>query len=146
MPVLVAEVPGKPRPQGSMQLSRDPRSGREFAKYGQETVMHRNLVVDLLRREWRARTPLAGPVAVRCEFRFVRPKSHFGTGRNAGVLKDWAPRYMTSAPDADKLARLVNDALTIAGVVEDDALVAVFRGEKVYAPAAGTFIEVFDLS
>ena len=145
-PVLTATVPGKPRPQGSMQLSRDPRTGREFAKYGLETVNHRNLVIDVLRQGWGGRPPLTGPVAVRCTFRFTRPKSHYGTGRNAGVLKPTAPLYMTSAPDGDKLLRLVNDALTIAGVLDDDARVALQRAEKVYADSPGSLIEVFRLT
>lgn len=144
-PDLSVVVPGKPRPQGSMQLSRDPRSGREFAKYGQQTVLHRNLVVGQLRDAWGDRERLTGPVAVRCTFRFARPKSHYGTGRNAGVLKDWAPIYMTSAPDTDKGLRLVLDALTIAGVIEDDALVAVTRGEKLWADQPSTVIEVYAL-
>lgn len=145
-PILTATVPGKPRPQGSMTLARNPRTGQEFAKYGQETVLHRNLVIDVLRQHWAGRPALSGPIAVRCTFRFARPKSHYGTGRNAGVLKESAPHYMTSAPDGDKLLRLVNDALTIAGVLDDDAQVALQRAEKVYADSPGSLIEVFRLT
>lgn len=50
---------------------------------------------------------------VRLTFYFARPLSHFGTGRNAGVLKDSAPLYPeTTGADGDKLARGVLDALT----------------------------------
>jgi Holliday junction resolvase RusA-like endonuclease len=53
------------------------------------------------------------PVIVRLVFYFARPDNHYGTGRNAGVLKDSAPLYPGSTgDDVDKLARSVLDALT----------------------------------
>ena len=144
-PILSATVPGKPRPQGSMQLSRDPRTGGEFAKYSQETVNHRNLAVGRLQQAWAGNAALVGPVGVWCRFAFARPKAHFGTGRNAEVLKVGAPAFMSSAPDTDKLLRLIGDALTIAGVIADDKLIVVMRGEKVYGERAETLVRVFDL-
>jgi Holliday junction resolvase RusA-like endonuclease len=60
-------------------------------------------------------------LAVEMVFYTLRPKGHFGTGRNAGILKDSAPAYPTVKPDVLKLARAVEDGLT--GVVyRDDAL------------------------
>lgn len=44
-------------------------------------------------------------------FAFMRPKLHFGTGRNEGVLKDSAPQFHTQRPDADNLAKAIKDAL-----------------------------------
>ena len=144
-PILAVTLPGRARPQGSMQLSRDPRTGKELSKYAQETVNHRNLVVGVLQQAWVGQAALVGPVAVWCRFTFTRPKSHFGTGRNVEVLKVGAPVFMSSMPDADKLLRLVNDALTIAGVIDDDKQIVVMRGEKVYGERAGTLVRVFDL-
>lgn len=142
-----AVIPGKPRGQGSMALWRGD-DGKERAKYGDETINARNLAVSILRGAWGDRPPLAGAVGVRITARFPRPKSHFGTGRNAGVLKDWAPHWVIVPTDGDKIARLVNDALTIAGVVADDAIVALLRVEKVYADSGPgeTRVEVFDLT
>jgi len=48
-------------------------------------------------------------------FHRPRPKGHFGTGRNANILKASAPEYPTQQPDTIKLTRAVEDALT--GVV-----------------------------
>jgi Holliday junction resolvase RusA-like endonuclease len=63
---------------------------------------------------------LLGPLRVELIFYRPRLKGHFGSGRNAEVLKDSAPAYPTSRPDALKLARGVEDALT--GIVwRDDA-------------------------
>jgi Holliday junction resolvase RusA-like endonuclease len=145
-PLLALTIPGKPRPQGSMTLARNPATGQEFAKYGAETVNHRNLAVGLLRDAWGQADPLAGAVAVRILASFERPKAHYGTGRNAGTLKDWAPHWHTQAPDADKLARLILDALTIAGVYRDDSQACVVRVEKLWSPGrSGTLVEVFEI-
>ncbi len=64
-----------------------------------------------------------GAVAVSLSFWFVRPKS--------------ARRpYPSVAPDLDKLARAVGDALTIARVVHDDALIVDMVLRKRYALGA----------
>jgi|ERR1043166_1422034 crossover junction endodeoxyribonuclease RusA len=55
--------------------------------------------------------PLQEAVILRCKFIMPRPKHHYGTGRNSGVLKDNAPSVHTSAPDATKLVRAVEDSL-----------------------------------
>ena len=51
--------------------------------------------------------PLTGPLSVECTFTFKRPKAHFRTGKNAGVLKDSAPAAMVSTPDVDNVANAV---------------------------------------
>ncbi|MGH3098479.1 MAG: hypothetical protein ACRDMV_21040, partial [Streptosporangiales bacterium] len=48
-----------------------------------------------------------GAVRVDIEFRFNRPKSHYGTGGNAHLVKASAPLFPTGKPDADKLLRSV---------------------------------------
>jgi crossover junction endodeoxyribonuclease RusA len=80
----------------------------------------------------------AGPVAAELTFIFPRPKSHYGTGRNAGVLKPDAPYYKISAPDLDKLIRATLDAITVAGIWRDDAQVVMLQGGgKVYTQPDG---------
>ncbi len=77
-------------------------------------------------------TLLAGPLRVDLYFYFKRPKAHFGTGRNAGILKTTAPTYYTSKPDRDNLDKLVLDSLT--GVFwNDDAQVCRGWIQKEYA-------------
>lgn len=65
---------------------------------------------------------LTGPLVVEFIFYRLRNKGHFGTGRNEGIVKDSAPAYPIVAPDALKLARAVEDALT-GFVWRDDALI-----------------------
>jgi crossover junction endodeoxyribonuclease RusA len=144
-PLLHITIPGKPRTQGSMTLATNPRTGKEFVKYGDETVNHRNLVVHIASQAWRRQPPLECPVAVRIEAHFQRPKYHYGSGRNAGTLKEWAPRWHTAAPDGDKIARLVHDALTIAGVYKDDAQVSVHVVEKEYWDTNETVVRLWAL-
>jgi Holliday junction resolvase RusA-like endonuclease len=55
---------------------------------------------------------LDGPLLVEMTFFVHRPASHYGTGANARKLKPSAPCYPTVRPDALKLARPVEDALT----------------------------------
>ena len=68
--------------------------------------------------------PFAGPVAVRLAFSLPRPRNHFGTGRNAEILKGSAPSYPAVHPDLDKLARSVLDALTGYCFYDDKQVVA----------------------
>lgn len=51
------------------------------------------------------------PVVIEMIFYRPRPSGHFGTGRNAGVLKDSAPPFPSTKPDVDKLERAILDAL-----------------------------------
>lgn len=65
-----------------------------------------------------------GAIRLVLEFDLPRPKSHFGTGKNADKLKPDAPKWHTQKPDADNMAKAVMDALTSAGAWTDDAQVA----------------------
>lgn len=65
-------------------------------------------------------TMLFGPLAVTFTFHRMRPKTHFGSGKNVHVVKASAPPYPSGKPDVLKLARCAEDALT--GVLwRDDA-------------------------
>ena len=61
--------------------------------------------------EWRTDAPMWLTV----RFTFPRPASH---RRKDGTLKPSAPMHKTTAPDCDKLARSIGDALT--GIAYDD--------------------------
>lgn len=76
--------------------------------------------------------PLEGPVALNCIFRMPRPKGHYGSGRNAHVLKPNAPTHPITKPDCTKMVRAIEDALTGLAWL-DDSQVVVQHNEKVYA-------------
>lgn len=66
--------------------------------------------------------PRGHAVAVRCVFRMPRPKDHYRAG--GAELRKGAPRWHVGTPDATKLWRRTEDALT--GLLwADDAQVAV---------------------
>lgn len=143
--ILEATIPGTPRPQGSMRMMTNTRTGKGFMKYSTTTVEHRNLVVATLADIWAGGEPYLGAVAVKVGFVFARPGAHYGTGKNAEVLKDSAPVWHSQTPDVDKLLRLVCDALTVAGVLRDDRQVALARAEKVWGAKDHTHLEVVPL-
>jgi Holliday junction resolvase RusA-like endonuclease len=83
------------------------------------------------RRGW---TPLRA-VDVTVTFMFRRPKSHYGSGRNASTLKPFAPRWHSTKPDLDKLLRSTFDALTTSGVITDDSRIVCVQAYKLYVEA-----------
>ena len=85
-----------------------------------------------------------GPVALHVTFVVRRPKSHYGTGRNARQVKATAPWYVATRPDLDKQVRAIGDAL-LGIVYQDDGQVASLRAAKVYGPRAMTTVEVVAL-
>lgn len=86
----------------------------------------------------------AGPLGLAVTFTLRRPKGHFGSGRNADKLRDSAPRWPIVKPDATKLLRAVEDAMS--GVVwRDDAQVVEQMASKVYGSPEGAQIAVWKL-
>ena len=144
-PLVSFVIPGTPRPQGSLKIITNPTTGQPFAKNSDTTTEHRNRVIVTMRQVW-DRPPLTCPVAVRCLFTFPRPKSHFGTGKNRDQLRPSAPiRWHGNKVDLDKLARLIGDALTIAGVIADDSQISLLRGEKTWGVTGESLVEVWGL-
>lgn len=128
MTQLTFTVPGVPAPQGSLVRTRygvrpdNPatRPWRTAVGYEATAAMRAEHLDALL-----------GPLALEVIFYFPRPKSHYRTGKLAGVLKDNAPDFHTAKPDADKLLRAIGDALT-GLVCRDDSQFAMVRAEKTY--------------
>lgn len=163
-PVLDIHVTGIPQPQGSKKGF---VAGERTIVKGRPAVINaRAVVVDDNKeklRTWRddvkagaqeailARegtgdcfATISGPVGLDVTFLMQRPKGHYGTGRNAGILKDSAPKRPTTMPDVDKLLRSTLDALKAVAVYQDDAQVVTVTGRKVYATGApGAHIHVF---
>ena len=140
-------VAGTVRPQGSLSLWKG-RDGRERAKYSQTTVVWRQTLHGAFSAWWAGRPPIADrAVQVSLLAEFARPKSHLGSGRNAGTVKPSAPLWHTVYPDLDKVARGVGDGLVEAGVLADDSLIASWRIEKRWCdpsevPGASIVVEV----
>jgi len=163
---LAFAVRGSPAPQGSKKnfaIYKGRGAAREFTGRIATVESSRDHV-----RTWREAVkaaaadamghsgayPMRGPLAVSMVFVMTRPKSHYGTGRNALRLKPSAPRYPAGRPDLSKLVRAAEDALTDISAWRDDAQVVCYDVlSKVYAddprapqPFAGARIAVRCLS
>lgn len=90
--------------------------------------------------------PWEGPLLLLLIFTRVRPKGHYGTGRNAGVLKDWAKDLRpTGKPDVLKLGRAIEDAMN--GIVyNDDSQIVEEHLSKVYGKKPGVDVRVIKLT
>jgi len=84
---------------------------------------------------------LEEPVELQITFQLLRPKNHYGTGRNARILKRSAKRFPTVKPDLTKLIRSTEDALT-GLIFRDDTQVVRQVTEKVYAEREGAVIVI----
>ncbi len=109
-------VPGTPRGKGSANWIAKCVKGKWIAVQVSDKAAKRNKaweakVAANAWQWWGPEETLKGAVAMHLDFYFLRPANHWGTGRNAGKLKDWAPREYFKKPDPDKLARAVLDAL-----------------------------------
>ena len=76
--------------------------------------------------------PIEGPVRVDIEFIMPRPKSHYGTGRNAGKIKASSPHLHSGVPDKDNLEKTVLDALSATPTVVRKKLPSKHAHDPVY--------------
>lgn len=131
-------VPGVPVAQGSKRyLGRGQRGKLRMAHDNAERLEPWRVTIAAKAEEKMAGgEPTRAGVALALRFIFVRPKSHYGSGRNAELLKPSAPRVPTGKPDIDKLERAVLDALTAIVYVDDSQVVTVNKGKE-YGNAAG---------
>ena len=135
-------VQGDPKPGGS-------KSYKGMSKAGKA------IIVDACKgnKSWRESVKWAGfeayqgelirNTAIQLEITFLktRPQSHFGSGRNADKLKASAPSKPLTRPDATKLTRSTEDALT--GVIwYDDSLITDQHIYRRYADRPGAEIVV----
>lgn len=149
-------VPGLPRPGGSKRafvLRR--RDGTIVTRPGGSPVV--NITEDAkCNKEWRnavgwyARkemtgTPTAGPIELIVQFVLPRPKGHFGSGRNAGMVKASSPAYPTGKPDCTKLLRSTEDALKNILWLDDSQVVKQVV-TKVYGDTPGAMILVREIT
>ncbi len=147
-PTITFQVIGTPRPGGSktgfynkklarvMMVDASGQKGKDWRTSVQAAAM-----------EAYDGPLLQGAVRLYLHFLFSRPKSHYGTGRNASRLKPSAPQYHTQKPDLTKIVRSVEDAL--AGIVwKDDSQVTAGSPSKSWiggADRSGVYVTITPL-
>jgi len=132
MSILTCTIPGQPEQQGS---KRSLGPGRPMLDDNKRLKPWRADAIAHLQEAMTAQGigQFIGPVRVSATFAYGRPAGHYGSGKNVSVLKAMAPSWKSTAPDLDKLARALGDALTQAGTVRDDALIVSWNIDKVWA-------------
>jgi Holliday junction resolvase RusA-like endonuclease len=126
-------VAGRPQQRGSKRAMKA-KSGKvlmidahKSSGPGMDAVAHRAA------EAMNGRPLLQGPLKLWALFTFKRPKAHYR--KNGTVLRDDAPCYHGSTPDADKLLRALGDAMT--GVVYgDDRQLAKVEAIKTYTESS----------
>jgi Holliday junction resolvase RusA-like endonuclease len=137
-------VYGEAQPAGSKRGFKNPRTGAVIVTDANPKSKGWKAQVAQAAGEKFEGELLDGPLFVAFTFRRPRPRSHYGTGRNRGFVKPSAPAFPTTRPDALKLARGVEDALT--GVVwTDDARIVTELLEKRWGEPARVEIEIKEL-
>jgi Holliday junction resolvase RusA-like endonuclease len=121
-------VYGKPEPAGSKKAVQV-KGRAQVVDANPKAAKWKRKVADHARLVMAGRDLLEGPVRLELYFVLERPKSHVG---RRGLLRSGSPADHVTKPDALKLARAVEDALT--GIVyRDDAQVTDGRQTKRYA-------------
>lgn len=129
-------IPGDPAPGGSKKVvtNKSKKPGARpwlIVDDAKHNAKWKGIVQLIARNRWKAPT-LKGPCIVECVFYMRRPLGHFvANDARRGILKDTAPEFHTVKPDASKLRRSTEDAMS--GIVyEDDSLIAKGSQEKRY--------------
>lgn len=127
-------VPGNPKPAGSKRGFVNRKTGGVIITDACKKTKPWQADVKVMAYGAMKGEPLMdGPLELIVVFQQTRPKHHYRTGKNANILRDDAPKFPISAPDATKLVRAVEDGMT--GVVwKDDALVVDQLVRKRYGP------------
>jgi len=147
MTTLDFEVIGQPSPQGNHRTS---RYGAIYETSKNHKPWRDSVVVAAKAAAIRCNWRVAPARSIGCvmTFRFQRPEKHYRGGRFAHLLKPNAPRFKATAPDLDKLARAIGDALKAADVIADDARIAHIEATKVYVGKGdwtGALISIYPL-
>lgn len=88
--------------------------------------------------------PIEGPIKISCIFYMPRPKSHYGTGKNADKLKLNAPIFHTKKKDLDNLLKFCYDCLN--GIAwKDDSQVVESMAKKLYSDNPRTEIKIWTI-
>jgi Holliday junction resolvase RusA-like endonuclease len=136
-----AVVYGQPQPGGSKIPGRA-KSGRLFTRDDNPKLKDwQRQVAQEVGRVVDGQPVLEGPLRLTLRFYLLRPKGHYGTGRNEGHVRPSAPAHPATRPDTTKLVRAVEDALT--GIVwRDDAQVCEQAARKLYGEPARVELQV----
>lgn len=131
-------APGCPKPGGSKTAFKHPKTGKMVVTDSCKGNKDWRSSVAFFAKHAYNGDPFTGIVFLEVIFVLKRPKNHFNSKQK---LKDSAPLYHCKKPDATKLLRSTEDALT--GILwKDDAQICRQTVEKIYGDKTGAYITV----
>lgn len=133
-------VPGIPKPGGSKRAFINQKTGRAIVTEDCKGSKDWRTAVRFAAAEVFA-SPLFGPLEVAFRFYMPRPRGHYGSGRNAGLVRESAPKFPAFRPDVTKLVRSTEDALKGVAWLDDSQIVRQ-AASKDYSEKLGAQIEV----
>ena len=135
---------GVPRPGGSKRAVRNKHTGKiMMIDASKHVATWRQDVKAAAMEAWPGEL-IGEEIYLDVTYGLLRPKGHYGTGRNSAILKDSAPKYPHGTPDLGKLDRSTEDALT-GTIYTDDKQIVGHRTDKQYLAAGerpGAFVKV----
>ena len=138
--VLEIIIPGEPI---AKKRPRFARRGKFVTTYNDQQTEEGKFISQVL-HQINGHTPFTGPLTVNIFCYRSRPKSHYGTGRNAKKIKPSAPKWPITKPDKDNYEKFILDCLNEI-VFKDDAQVCDGRTIKAYAEQPKTIIQISEL-
>jgi Holliday junction resolvase RusA-like endonuclease len=134
------EVLGIPKAQPRTKIARQGAFVRAYDPAAEEKL---SLSAEIKR--YAPVKPIDEPIVIKIEFYMPRPNNHYGSGRNAGVLKANAPLWCSSKPDLDNMIKYITDTMN-AVFYRDDALIFWITANKRYADMPKTRVMIQTIS
>ena len=135
---ILIKVLGNPQHQ---KRHRHHKAGKFVMTYDPSEVEKTNFLLTV--QKYAPKSPILGDIRLKLWFCMPRPRGHYGTGRNDGILKASAPRWHTKRPDLDNLIKFVLDALGGRGIYwKDDSQVYSIVAQKLYDEKPRVVIEI----
>ncbi len=136
MDKITFAIPGAPKAQ---KRHRHTKQGNFVRVYDPSAQDKKDFLLQAMK--YAPRVPYTGVVYVTVWFCLPRPKSHYRTGKFAGILKDSAPLWHISKSDLDNNIKLVFDSLN--GVFwKDDSQICSLIAQKRYSSEPRTVIQI----
>ena len=136
-------IPGSPKAKMRHRtFIKKMKNGKNFVgAYNPQKDIEDGFISFLMTQIPKGHVPITDPIYIQIWYGLGRPKSHYGTGRNEGVLKASSPKYPAKKPDIDNYEKFIFDCLS--GVVyRDDSQVVSCRHDKRFTENPRTEIEV----
>ncbi|MEI6258527.1 MAG: RusA family crossover junction endodeoxyribonuclease [Deltaproteobacteria bacterium] len=124
-------IPGQPISKNRPRFTRVGKGVRTYSDQSDEEWLWVMVVRQQLKEL--AVRHFSGAVAMKIVFWMKRPAGHFGSGKNAGVLKASAPASPVTKPDIDNLLKFLADCLNHCSIWVDDSYIADIDMKKRYA-------------